>query len=298
MKSPHAFRLLCVSQTNIFSYLNLTQIEDDEENQKRGFVAVLFHHAKDGHPKVDFKTMKECGEALNYLPIRFSCIHVCVDNPVMSVFTRMLLVAAGPRLRKRFRIHTGSHIECKYKLMTFGIPVHLLPLKHTLEIKNAHQKQWLAKAKVKEEGGRQRIDLPTHADVLLGKGQPIQKHTGNERLRHLVQENLDTYMRKPKREKTVMTLQVMEAVKSSNGRFLEKDRAGWWIEVDDERARYKVSKAFSAAKTNSNNNKRGGLSYTEKLNQQQRQLEEMAFGASQEACYFDCKSSFSIKKIE
>ena len=108
-------------------------------------------------------------------------------------------------------------------LMTFGIPVHLFPLTYKLEIKNGYQKQWLAKAKVQEEVGGQIIDLPTHTDVLLGKGQPIQKHTGNERLRHLVQENLDTYMRKPKREKTVMALQVMEAVKSSNGRFLEKD---------------------------------------------------------------------------
>ena len=50
-------------------------IEEDEESQKRGIVAVMFHASKDGDPKVDLKTTKEGVEALMYFPIRVSCIH-------------------------------------------------------------------------------------------------------------------------------------------------------------------------------------------------------------------------------
>ena len=232
----------------------LSQVEDDEESQKRGIVGLLYHMTgKDGPHVPDPEVFKEGPATLHWLPIRFSANHVCGDHPLMSVLTRMMLVVAGQQIRTRTRLHTGMHTECQYSLMSFGIPVHLLPITPEGELKKILHTKWLAKRKVKEEEensskGSGKIDLPTMTDVLLGKGKPIQQHAGNVRLRHLVENQLDAYLKMRKGDKSVMARQVVEAVKQGNGRFLKKDRDGWWVEIDEELARDKVIKSFTSAR--------------------------------------------------
>jgi hypothetical protein len=261
----------------------LSQVENDEESQKRGIVGLLYHMIGEHAPVVpDPKVFKEAPATLQWLPIRFSGNHVCVDHPMMSVLTQMMLVYAGREIRTRTRLHIGTHVECQYSLMSFGIPVHLFPITPEGELKKANHSKWVAKRKVKEEEenaslGEGKIDLPTMADVLLGKGKPIQQHAGNVRLRHLVESYLDAYLKMSKADKSAMARQVVLAVKEhGNGRFLKRDPFGWWVEIDEELARDKVIKTFSTARATKESS--GASSLVSKLNQQQKRAKEAKKG--------------------
>jgi hypothetical protein len=128
------------------------------------------------------------------------------------------------------------------------------------------------------------------ADILLGKGKPIQQHAGNVRLRHLVENHLDAYLKMSKADKSAMARHVMLAVKEhGNGRFLKKDRDGWWVEIDEELTRDKVIKTFSTARATKESS--GTSSYFGKLNQQQKRAKEAKkVTVPTTGCFHYCRS--------
>jgi hypothetical protein len=80
---------------------------EDEETQKRGFVVLLYHMGKLRNV-FDAEILREGPISNQWLPLRFSGIHQCLDNPMMRVIAQMVLAAAGPGFRSRFRIHEGE----------------------------------------------------------------------------------------------------------------------------------------------------------------------------------------------
>ena len=92
------------------------------------------------------------------------------------------------------------------------------------------------------------VGVPDQKDVLCGKGKSIQNHIGNIRFRQLVQDCRSTYDNADSDEKKRMTLEVLEIVKQSGGRFLKDESELGWIEVDNETARLKVSSTFRSAR--------------------------------------------------
>lgn len=145
----------------------------------------------------------------------------------------------------------GSHTEVQYRLMSFGIPIDVLPISSEGEIKTQWQKKWLA-ARFKKEMNMEkhghnfgRIDFPTNQDVLLGKGRPIQKHSGNVHLRNLV--NVHTaayYFATSKASKSQLTWKIVKDLQKAGGRFLIKDKEDCWVVASDKDARDKVGKLF------------------------------------------------------
>ena len=93
-------------QMMAYIYVVLSALED-EETQRRGFVVVLYHL---GNLKSDLDpdVLREGPISNQWLPLRFSGIHMCLDNPMMRVIARIILVAAGSDFRSRFRIHEGE----------------------------------------------------------------------------------------------------------------------------------------------------------------------------------------------
>jgi hypothetical protein len=81
------------------------------------------------------------------------------------------------------------------------------------------------------------------ADVLFGRGK-IVEHPGNVRFRQLVDYYTDKYEISGKMEKTCIAEIVIQMVKENSGRFLKRDNAGDWVEVDHATARNKVAHAF------------------------------------------------------
>jgi hypothetical protein len=234
--------------------------------------------------KPDPEGFKEGASSAAWLPIRLSATHWCTDRTLTPIYVRLAMLAAGKDIRARFRLHegksrsfclfarqhrplasthnnlffnlSGTHMEVQYCLMTFGLPVGLIPMTSEGELKIANHLKWIKKRKVKETvdtsfGFFDKVDMPNRNDVLVGKGKPFQQLPGNVRLRHLVELRLADYTVARKSEKTNFTREMVQTIKDSSVRFLKKDHDGWWEEVADEDAREKVSKTFGSTRVSS-----------------------------------------------
>eukprot|EP00980_Cylindrotheca_fusiformis_P030850 scaffold25515_cov108-Cylindrotheca_fusiformis.AAC.1 len=166
---------------------------------------------------------------------------------MINVFT----VVASPFLRVRMRAHQGTHSECQYKLLTFGIPVKDFPINTQGQLKTAKHKGWVERRRQKEKYMRNNeipegaVDLPVRYDVLLGKGMPCQEHPGNKRLHELVAMRYEEYNSAKRDRKTEIAEELVVQVNRSSGRFLKRDEAsGMWIEAPLKEAREKVCHGF------------------------------------------------------
>lgn len=137
--------------------------------------------------------------------------------------------------------------------MSYGIPSDQLPIKNSGTIKNQNHKKWIAFREMKDldtgdqNGGSYRggTFCPSTKDVLAIGGIHFYKFPGNCRYRELLESTLESYDNAENvQEKIGITNQVLQAIKSSGGRFLVRDKKGWWIPAEEQTARMKVSNAF------------------------------------------------------
>jgi hypothetical protein len=133
--------------------------------------------------------------------------------------------------------------------MTFGVPVNFLPMTYTGELKPANHSKWIAKRKTKDAqlgrtGVFAGIDIPGLHDVIFGRGKISTQHSGNVRMRSLVELHMDEYDQTPVGEKHIIAESIVKAIQKESGRFLSQNPDGWWIEVSDNQAVQKVSNIF------------------------------------------------------
>ena len=86
---------------------------------------------------------------------------------------------------------------------------------------------------------------PTTNDVLLGRGGRSNHHPGNKRYREEVCNLREWYgsIGDNKDDKTKLSQTLVDRIQSNNGRFLEKDKEGWYV-VPNVVARRKASQAL------------------------------------------------------
>ena len=129
--------------------------------------------------------------------------------------------------------------------MTYGIPIDSLPLTMDGELKKKNHMEFL---KIRQEMeatiGLPRILLPTHRDVLFGRGKPFREHLGNLKMFEMIDGQLDHYESLSTKQKTAAIAAMFSAVKKADGRFLKQDKNSCWVEVDEKAAKEKVSHAF------------------------------------------------------
>lgn len=143
----------------------------------------------------------------------------------------------------------GSHTECQYKMLTFGVPTKSFPVTYDGELKNTNHLKWLARRRIKEAALKHYsyfdgIDTPSRRDVLQGRGKSLQKHSGNVLMRNMVSKYFVDYKQALKSHKGEYVLNVVRDVHQIGGRFLRREDNGWWVEMSDEAARDKVSMTF------------------------------------------------------
>ena len=225
-------------------------LAEDEENQKRGLVLVLFQMGSMDMSSASHALARELPRVLSWLPLRVCALHFCTDNDFVAFSFRASVVAAPADVRARHRCHSGTYTEIMYSLLGYGIPVDLIPTIDGVAIKKTNLSRWIAKniARDKElsHGGTfSGIDLPTRNDVLMGKGKPLQHHNGNAHLRILVEAYIGEYQAAHRpRDKIEVVYKVCSMIKARSGRFLEKDDDGWWRESHDVDAVGKVTTLF------------------------------------------------------
>mmetsp|Transcript_24573 Transcript_24573/g.68494 ORF Transcript_24573/g.68494 Transcript_24573/m.68494 type:complete len:362 (-) Transcript_24573:269-1354(-) len=184
----------------------------------------------------------------NVLPIRYAVLHSCSTDSTLMRASALILLAFERSTRVRYRSHFGTHQECLYHLLSFGVPPQSFPVNQHGEImKESFQRKaerFIANevhsprtiARIACEQGENKeddrsteevagIDFPTSLDVVLGKGRPFQDWPGNIELTNLI----DTHYRpiyaqkgSDQRAKYAVTIDVIRHIHSTGGRFLRR----------------------------------------------------------------------------
>lgn len=82
-------------------------------------------------------------------------------------------------------------------------------------------------------------------DVLCGRGGLTNNHIGNERFRLFVAEYQTQYLNANRKEKKMISMQIVEKVRENGGRFLKRSADSHiWAEVIPNKAREKTSQAL------------------------------------------------------
>lgn len=136
---------------------------------------------------------------------------------------------------------TGEGMELQYRLKSYGIPVDLIPITDTGNIKTTNLKQWMRLRKIVEVGmtpdGTNAnevsiIECPRSNDVIFRPGTSMLCHPGNVVFRGLIESKQDRITVK-RAEKEEVALEIVHEIKKSGGRFLIWDNGGWWSEAKD-----------------------------------------------------------------
>jgi hypothetical protein len=141
-------------------------------------------------------------------------------------------------------------MEVMYSLRNFGITSGALPIDVNGNLTRNNIDEFIAE-RIKEDEKKKRelgdkIMHPLLVDVVLGRGWHQQKHPGNLWLARIVDEHRESYKAARKLHKTNINWRMVEIIRESGGRFLERceQPGGGWVEASDESARDKVSKCF------------------------------------------------------
>jgi hypothetical protein len=244
---------------------------DDEETQKFGIVLVVFLHKMESHTSHDIhledlqwmKRMNECS------PVRRSGSHVCLpDTPACYAIRSSLLLLITKEQRTQTRVHVGSIAECYYSLKSFGVPTKCFPTNLNLSAKDytKQRSDWVdlrrkletnvLEPRWKTPGSfgsnvdssysfvNDIILCPMQEDVLFGKGKPIMRHAGNVTMRNLVELWWGEYEVADYSHKPNIAWRILFHVQRFGGRFLKEHPDGWFMEVEDDDARRKISIAL------------------------------------------------------
>ena len=258
-------------------YLVMSNLEDDEESQRNGYVVIRYSVdvPQHGASPLHLEYISKASVLTKSIPLQVKGFHFCSDNDALKPIMSSIQLFLGKERRARFRAHCGTGVECCYGLTEFGIKKNILPFKDfegTLKdgwyeevIQRQTQlelnyEQSLVAAHIPPDG---KILYPKINDILLGRGRPQQEYPGNLKLASIVESRREEYSTASKQGKTRKATEVVSMIKAYGGRFLKKadhgpsstmqhqqdqaggSQTGYWVEVLDTRvAREKVSHSF------------------------------------------------------
>jgi hypothetical protein len=146
--------------------------------------------------------------------------------------------------------------------MGYGIPVDLLPMSPTGNIKTQMFKQFIRLRKAIEAPSGQNtetssgsddsiivphsaIECPNLKDVVFRAGKSYMCHPGNVMFRSLIESRMEEHYSATKREKASIAWSIVGEIERRGGRFLKWDIRGWWTLMEDRaEIRYKIPTCF------------------------------------------------------
>jgi hypothetical protein len=225
-------------------YMVLMFALKDEATQKRGIVGLAYNVGRDH--TTDREAVWKAAKLVSIVPLRFTGVHYCYDDEKIRMLFGVAMYVLNRNARIRCRLHFGTHMECIYTLMTFGINASDLPVSPTGEKRLDNHNEFIRmmrKAEQVRNDGKDRVIVPGTLDVLLGRGKPLQKHNGNLNYHYVVEGYHAQYEQASKLEKTQIAKTIVDKIHEQGGRFLKQEEAGW-VEIDDGAARTKISHTF------------------------------------------------------
>lgn len=229
-------------------------LSDDLESQRKGFTTVIFvgsNKISASLPRPSLVSdMKRMHEGL---PIRSCSTHFCLpDKPYFHAIRSMVALSLGAA-RFRLKFHVGEETELRYMLQGYGIPVDLIPVTGTGNIKTVYFKQWLRVRKTLEalrtkqhqnnnsnsnvngNGGKvdkpSIIECPRSNDVIFRTGTALTCHPGNSMFQSIMESKMLEHAAASQVGKMEITKEIIDEVKRKQGRFLQWDSRGWWMQL-------------------------------------------------------------------
>eukprot|EP00536_Pseudo-nitzschia_multiseries_P011634 jgi/Psemu1/326533/estExt_fgenesh1_pg.C_4070001 len=215
----------------------------DAETQKRGIVAIAYNIGR-GRTK-DRKAVFKNSQLVTALPLRFTAVHYCYDDEQLRTLFVIAMYVFEKAARIRVRFHLGTDMEVIYTLMTFGIPSESLPVMPNGTLRLDAHRDYVQKMRKCSQANwtMERIIVPGKYDVLLGRGKPLQKYSGNLNFHYVIECCHERYEAAAKGDKANLAMEIVKTIHAKGGRFLKQDDAGWSI-ISDEVAKSKVSHTF------------------------------------------------------
>lgn len=217
----------------------------DEDTQKNGMVGIIynvgFNQAQHQRSAVMTNT-----ELVSSLPLRFTALHYCYDDEKQRVLFSVAMFFLRRNERLRCRFHFGSDMEAVYTLMTFGIPNDVLPMCTNGTVRLQGHKDYVRRMRKTDDcqdDDTNRAVVPGKFDVLLGRGKPLQKYSGNLNYHYIVEGYHERYETAAKGDKADLAMEIVKKINSQGGRFLKQDEVGWTL-ISDDAAKSKVSHTF------------------------------------------------------
>lgn len=230
-------------------YLYMTMLQSNE-TQRRGIVSVTYC--------VDqFRDCSNGGGFLEHtklaltIPLQFAGLHFCSDDVGQYVLTSAAIAIMPGRLRAKFKVHFGSHLECQYYLSTFGIPREALCTSIMNEKAMFDRCMfWYRDRYQMEVGGhlpQNLLDMgedPHLHDVLFGKHS--RTHPGNKRFHSLIERASENYDTASKKRRFEITNHIMQCIHETGGRMLKQTggSSSCWQLLAEEEARDKIAQKF------------------------------------------------------
>ena len=142
------------------------------ETQKRGISIVVYNVEKFERDKYDNSAVEHTTWIQNSIPVKTCSLHYCISDSAFRSVINIVMHFLSEDARARVKVHFGTHLECSYSLMTFGCPVHSFPVGLDGKLKRkAHLEFIRMRHQQESRVGLPRIVLPTHDDVLFGRGK-------------------------------------------------------------------------------------------------------------------------------
>jgi hypothetical protein len=114
-----------------------------------------------------------------------------------------------------------------------------------------------------EEGDNGEADIiliPSHMDVLMGRGRQPQCRPGSLRMYNLLHDNMDAYEAATRAsDKTKIAKNIIKEMKGSGCRFLQELEGGGYGEIDDSKARAKIARCLRNLRRHNKKKKAAGV---------------------------------------
>ena len=151
---------------------------EDIETQRKGITFVVHNVGGFQKEKYDSSATEHTTTIQNSLPAKACSLHYCFNDSGFRYVVNIAMHFLNEDLKARAKVHFGTHLECAYSLMTFGCPVHSLPVSIDGDLKRkAHLEFIRMRYQQEMRVGLPRIVVPTLDDVLFGRGKYLQEHT-------------------------------------------------------------------------------------------------------------------------
>jgi len=206
-----------------------------EETQLKGIVVVMYgvDEFQDSTNGIGhFETV----QVALAIPVYTAGYHTCCSDVREYALFNLAMKLIPAKLVARNRIHCGSHLECQYRLCSFGIS--RLPIN---EIKKVTPYPDGDEA-CRNSSSSLTIE-PNANDVLYGNNK-TSNNPGNHYLRDLVAESWQVYDSGSNETKRVILDGIVEKIHNSGGRFLRNTSTvqPYWVESPIEEVRTKVAR--------------------------------------------------------